>query len=138
MIYERQIIPDIQLDNTEQRPMCISLDGSASMKGPPLDELNKGLKVLQEELQKDEIASSRVQLLIIKMGDEDETEVLVDWTDAINFNAPEIEAMALLQYKAMTLALDKIAEQKIQYKARGYTYNRPWLWLFTDGVPTDE
>ena len=53
-----QIIPDIQLDNnTEQRLPCVLvLDGSASMKGPPIDELNKGLKVLQEELQKDEIA----------------------------------------------------------------------------------
>ena len=72
------------------------------------------------------------------MGDGDETEVLVDWTDAINFNAPEIRANGTTPIgKAMTLALKKIEEQKKQYKARGYTYNRPWLWLFTDGVPTD-
>lgn len=136
-----QIIPDIQLENnTEQRLPCVLvLDGSRSMDGTPIDELNKGLKVLQEELQKDEIASSRVQLLIIRIGDDDKTEVLVDWTDASKFNAPEIRANGTTPIgKGMTLALEKIEEQKGQYAARGITYNRPWLWLFTDGVPTDK
>ena len=47
------------------------------------------------------------------MESEDKTEVLVDWTDAINFNAPEIIANGTTPIgKAMTLALEKIEEQK--------------------------
>ena len=64
--------------------MCIVLDGSGSMEGNPISELNQGLKVLEEEL-KDDTASQRVQLLVIRLGDDDKATILTDWTDAIDF-----------------------------------------------------
>jgi len=60
-------IPDVLLtDNTSQRLPCVLvLDGSGSMadSGAETDairELNKGLKVLEQELKNDDTAAQRV------------------------------------------------------------------------------
>ena len=134
------LIPDIQLsDNTNQRLPCVLvLDGSASMHGDPINELNSGLKVLENELKKDDTAAQRVQLLVIRLGDDAKVEILVDWTDAIDFTAPSINANGNTPLgQAMDLALDKIEEQKENYKNNNIPYNRPWIFLITDGTPTD-
>ena len=136
-----ETIDDIALqDNTSQRLPCVLvLDGSGSMEGNPISELNQGLKTLEEELKKDDTASQRVQLLVIRLGDDDKATILTDWTDAIDFKAPTVEAYGRTPLgKAMELALEKIKEQKVNYKANQIPYNRPWIFLITDGTPTDE
>lgn len=133
-------IPDIVLqDNTNQRLPCILvLDGSSSMSGDPINELNKGLKVLESELKADDVACQRVQLLVIRIGDYDEAEIISDWTDAIDFHAPRISANGTTPLgKGVKLALKKLEEQKKNYKDHQIQYNRPWLFIFTDGEPND-
>jgi uncharacterized protein YegL len=134
-------IPDLTLtDNTSQRLPCVLLiDGSGSMSGQPIDELNAGLKVLEDELKKDDIASQRVQLLVIKFSGDRDVEVLCDWTDAMSFSAPHVTANGLTPMgEAVRLALVKLEEQKARYRANGIAYNRPWVFLITDGQPTDD
>jgi uncharacterized protein YegL len=133
-------IPDVALiDNTSQRlPCALVLDASGSMSGPPISELNKGLRLLELELKSDDIASQRVQLLIIQFGGDDEVRVLGDWTDAMAFTAPSLEASGRTPMgMAVREALNKIQEQKARYDAHGIASNRPWLFLITDGDPTD-
>lgn len=140
-----EIIPDVALvDNTSQRLPCVLvLDGSSSMadRGAETDairELNAGLKVLASELQGDDIASQRVQILVIRLGDDDRVETVLDWTDAMDFEAPTIEANGRTPLgEAMRFALRKIEDQKAQYRDHGISYNRPWLFAITDGLPTD-
>jgi uncharacterized protein YegL len=140
-----ELIPDITLvDNTSQRLPCVLvLDGSASMANSkadtdPIRELNAGLKVLEEELKNDDVASQRVQLLVIRLGGDDNVEVKLDWTDAMDFSAPTIEANGRTPLgSAVRLALQKLEEQKAEYKVHGVSYNRPWIFVITDGVPTD-
>ena len=38
---------------------------------------------------------------------------------------------------AVSLAMAKIEDQKKRYKTNGIPYNRPWLFVMTDGAPTD-
>ena len=131
-------IPDIALtDNTSQRLPCILLlDGSGSMSGDPINQLNAGLRLLEEELKKDDVASQRVQLLVIRFGGD--VEVVTDWTDAMAFAAPPIQSDGLTPMgEAVRLALVKLEEQKLRYRNNGIAYNRPWLFLLTDGSPTD-
>ncbi len=135
-------IPDVALiDNTSQRLPCVLvLDGSGSMTtGDAITQLNAGLKEFEKELKADDIASQRVQILVIRFGGDNVVEVVCDWTDAMDFNAPQVLADGLTPLgAAVTLALAKIEEQKARYRAHGIAYNRPWLFLLTDGEPTDQ
>ena len=134
------IIPDVVLtDNTSQRLPCVLvLDGSGSMAGDSIGELNAGLKILEEELKNDDTAAQRVQLLVVRFGDDDNVDIVADWTDAMDFSAPTLEANGLTPLgKAMLTALDKIEEQKGNYRDHDIPYNRPWVFLITDGEPTD-
>ena len=134
-------IPDVELiDNTSQRLPCILLlDGSGSMAGAPIDELNAGLRVLEEELKKDDIASQRVQLLVIQFSGDRLVTVLSEWTDAMSFSAPHVTAEGSTPMgAAVRVALAELEDQKARYRAHGIPYNRPWIFLITDGQPTDD
>ena len=133
-------IPDVALiDNTSQRlPCALVLDGSGSMGGQKIDKLNAGLQVLEQELKNDPVASQRVQLLVIQFGGDNEVQVVADWTDAMSFTAPQLRANGLTPMgDAVRLAMAKLEEQKARYRSNGIAYNRPWLFLLTDGEPTD-
>jgi uncharacterized protein YegL len=135
-------IPDIPvdfIDNSDQRTLCVLiLDGSGSMAGQKIDALNKGLVSLQNSLQKDTVARGRVRLLILRVGDNNAVTVENDWTDAINFVAPTIEANGTTPLGgALNLAIDKIDEEKNNMKNAGVAYTRPLVWIITDGEPTD-
>ena len=140
------LIPDIQLqDNTDQRLACVLvLDGSTSMmekndEGKSrIDLLNEGLKTFENELKNDDLASTRVQIYVLRIGGNSDVEVVSDWTDAINWTAPQIEANGTTPLGAGAKeALKQIEFQKSKYQANGITYNRPWLILITDGEPND-
>ena len=138
------LIPDLVLqDNTSQRlPCVIIVDGSRSMAGKAIKNLNEGLSVLERELKADDIASMRVQILVIRIGADglrsEHAEVLTDWTDAIDFSAPQITANGMTPLgKGVKLGLKKIEEQKKLYRNNQITYNRPWMFIITDGSPTD-
>ena len=127
------------VDNSDQRTLCVLiLDGSGSMAGQKIDALNAGLVSLQNSLQKDTVARGRVRLLILRVGDNNAVTIESDWTDAINFVAPVIEANGLTPLGgALNLAMDKIDEEKLNMKNAGVAYTRPLVWIITDGEPTD-
>ena len=140
------LIPDIQLqDNTEQRLACVLvLDGSTSMletneQGKTkIELLNNGLKVFEEALKNDDLAASRVQVLVLRIGGNSEVGIVSDWSDAMHWEAPKIEANGMTPLgKGAREALSQIETQKQKYQENGITYNRPWLILITDGEPND-
>ncbi len=134
-------IPDIDfINNSNQRTPCVLiLDGSGSMEGEKIAALNQGLVSLQNSLMKDSVARSRVRLLVLQIGGNNEVEVLNEWTDAINFTAPTVSANGTTPLGgALNMALDKIEEEKNRMKASGVVHTRPLVWIITDGVPTDE
>lgn len=133
-------IPYVEFaDNANERTPCVLvLDCSGSMRGEPIKQLNAGLAALEKELKEDIDASARVQLLIVKAFGKDEIKIESNWTDAMNFTAPTMEAGGLTPLgKAMETALQKIEEQKCLYDSCGVTSKRPWIFLISDGEPTD-
>lgn len=134
------MIPDVALvDNTEQRtPLVLVLDASGSMGGTPIGELNAGLALLEQELKGDSIAAKRVRLLLVQMGGNDQVSTVGDWTDAMDFSAPTLAANGTTPTgQAVALALSKIEDEKRNFKQAGVPYTRPWLFLMSDGQPTD-
>jgi uncharacterized protein YegL len=125
------------VDNPEPRCPCVLLlDTSGSMAGAPIQQLNEGIKEFQNCLQKDELATLRVEVCLINFGP---VNLLQDFVSAGQFVAPELQSASDTPMgSAINLALDKVDERKQTYKANGISYYRPWIFLITDGAPTDE
>ncbi len=123
--------------NPSQRTPCVLLlDTSSSMDGTPIAEVNRGLQALEKALKADPIASVRVQLMVIEFGDS--VRIRTTWTDADQFTAPVLQANGLTPLgEAADRALAEIEQVKQEMKTMGVPYNRPWLFIMTDGAPTD-
>ncbi len=125
-------------ENPEQRCPCILLlDVSGSMNGSPIAQLNAGLSTFRESIQKNELASMRVEVAIITFGSV--VEVKQDFITVDQFNPPVLTSRGGTPMgQAINTALDKLEERKQIYKQAGISYFRPWVFLITDGEPTDE
>ena len=124
------VIPDVALvDNTEQRtPLVLVLDCSGSMAGAAIDQLNEGMRLLEQELKDDAIACKRVRLLVVKFGGHDMAELVGDWQDAMDFTPSVLEATGTTPTgQAVDLALMKIEEEKAAFRQAGVAYTRPRL-----------
>ena len=123
--------------NPEPRCPCILLlDVSGSMSGRPINELNAGLVTFRDELLADPLALKRVELGIVTFGP---VHVEQPFTSAANFFPPILFAQGDTPMgAAITKALDMVEERKREYRANGISYYRPWIFLITDGAPTDE
>ncbi|EFJ5653677.1 VWA domain-containing protein [Escherichia coli] len=123
--------------NPEPRCSCILLlDVSGSMSGRPINELNAGLVTFRDELLADPLALKRVELGIVTFGP---VHVEQPFTSTANFFPPILFAQGDTPMgAAITKALDMVEERKREYRANGISYYRPWIFLITDGAPTDE
>lgn len=123
-------------DNPEPRCPCILLlDTSGSMSGNPISELNDGLKVFEQELKSDGLSAKRVEVAVINFGP---VQIQTDYSAAANFFAPTLAASGGTPMgEAIERAIELLRERKNQYKANGIAYYRPWIFLITDGAPTD-
>lgn len=124
--------------NPEPRCPCVLLlDTSGSMGGDPIEQLNEGLRLFQAELQGDALAAKRVEVAVFTFGGK--VDKVVDFVSAGSFAAPVLKADGLTPMgEAIVKALDALDERKKAYKAGGVSYYRPWVFLMTDGEPTDE
>lgn len=124
--------------NPEPRAACVLLlDRSGSMSGSAIDQLNEGIRLLCEELQRDEIARNRVELSIVSFGDSVTTDL--DFQSISTVSPPVLQASGSTPMgPAIRLGIEAIANRKSVYKANGIKYFRPWLFLLTDGAPTDD
>lgn len=124
-------------ENPEPRCPCILLlDTSGSMSGAPINALNEGIKVFKEELNRDELAAKRVEIAIISF--DSSVNVVQDFVTADQFEPTELTASGLTQMgAAIEKALDIISNRKSLYRNNGITYYRPWVFMITDGAPTD-
>ncbi len=126
-----------ETSNPEPRCPCVLLlDTSGSMSGVPITELNDGLRIFKDTLSKDELAMSRIEISIITFGP---VKIEQDFVVASEFIPPSLHASdATPMGSAIKLALDRLDERKKIYKENGISYYRPWVFLITDGAPTDE
>jgi uncharacterized protein YegL len=124
-------------DNPEPRcPCLLLLDASGSMSGTPISELNAGLVTFKDELAADSLAVKRVEVAVITFGP---VKVESSFHTAPNFFPPHLQASGDTPMgAAIKQGLDMIKQRKEEYKANGISYYRPWIFLITDGAPTDE
>ena len=101
-----------------------------------IGELNGGLQAYKSSLTEDPLAVKRVEVSVITFGDRVET--VCDFTTVENFVPPMLYAKGETPMGAAIMAgLDALEQRKQSYKINRINYYRPWVFLLTDGEPTD-
>ncbi len=123
-------------DNPEPRcPCLLLLDTSVSMRGRRIDELNAGLIAFNDELMSDSLAAKRVEIGVLGFGP---VQAISDFTTADYFVPPNLSVTGDTPMgAAITQGLEMVRQRKEVYKSNGVAYYRPWIFLITDGGPTD-
>jgi len=113
------------------------LDTSGSMsEDNKINALNDGLKLFKEEISNDNLARKRVDLAVLTFGNE--VNLMHDFSSIDNFDSPVLEADGTTPMgDAILEAISKVKERKKLYKNTGIDYYRPWIFMITDGEPTD-
>lgn len=123
-------------DNPEPRcPVVLLLDNSGSMQGRKLDALNAGLRDFQTDLRGDPLAAARCEIAVISFGP---VRQVMDFTSAEHFVAPHLKAEGSTPMgEAITTGLELLRRRKELIRQGGVGLYRPWVFLITDGGPTD-
>jgi len=123
-------------ENPEPRcPCLLLLDTSGSMAGQPIAELNAGLRAFYEELQGDSLASKRVEVALVSFGP---VRVISNFNTVDYFLDPTLVAEGDTPLgEAIRQGIDLVKKRKEEYRANGISFYRPWIFLITDGSPTD-
>lgn len=139
-------------DNPEPRcAVVLLLDTSGSMEGEAIAELNEGLRAFERALKGDRLASLRVEVAVIAFGGKARALDVRNGTDAPVFDAenafvtvdrfepPVLPAHGSTPMgEAVRQGIALLNERKALYRRNGIDYFRPWMFLISDGEPTDE
>jgi len=124
-------------ENPEPRCPCVLLlDTSGSMQGNSIDELNRGLQAFREELFSDSLSMKRVEIAVITFGP---VSVMQEFTTADNLRPIQLEAAGDTPLgAAVGRGLSLLKQRKEVLRTNGIKLFRPWIFLLTDGAPTDQ
>ncbi|HEY3329275.1 MAG TPA: VWA domain-containing protein [Capsulimonadaceae bacterium] len=128
-------------EDTGGEPRCavvILTDVSASMAGEPIAQLNAGLAEFQRALADDPLASRRCEVALVKFGGT--VEIVQDFAVASTLpTLPTLRAGGNTPMgEAIVKAADMLATKKAAYRSEGRAQYRPWIFMITDGQPTDD
>ena len=116
-------------------PCAVLVDTSGSMSGAMAD-LNRGLEDLRAEIMSNDEARGKVELCVIRF--DDAVQIAHPFTSAYDYVSPELDCGGMTcMYEAVDVAIGEIQERRRQYKSRGVSSYKPFVFLLTDGGAND-
>lgn len=124
-------------ENPEPRCPCVLLlDTSSSMGGAPIGALNNGMRAFKASLSEDPVASRRVEIAVVTFSST--VDIVQDFVTVDQFEPPALAADGSTSMgQGIETALDLVEGRKSLYRRNGIAYYRPWVFMITDGAPTD-
>ena len=129
--------PRVAAPGEPQLACVLLLDTSGSMSGDPINSLNRAINDFKQQTSMDDLAQKRVDIAIIQF--DDHASVVQDFTpisqmEPVNLTAGGCTAMG----EGINLAIDKVKERNRFYASLGTPCFKPWIFMITDGAPTDD
>ncbi len=128
--------PRIAAANEPHLACVLLLDTSGSMAGDAINSLNKSINNFKEQLAKDAMAMKRVDVCIITF--DDAPTVVQEFTPICEMEPVTLTAGGLTAMgAAINVAIDKVKDRNRFYAEQGTPCFKPWIFMITDGAPTD-
>lgn len=134
--------PALKEGNRDPRVACaLLLDTSSSMgshtpSGVPIEQLNRGYEAFCEDIKEDPLARKRTEVVVVTFGGS--AQIAVPFQEGRDLVPQVFSATGNTPMgAALDIALDQVVARKQEYKDAGLEYFRPWIFLITDGAPTD-
>jgi len=122
--------------NTERRCPVILLQDTSTSMASSIAKVNDGLQLLRQDLLNDRLAAQRVEIAVITFGP---VRLIQDFVTVDRWLPPRLHAEGPTPMgEALQFAIKQLKIRKRAYREAGIPYYRPWIWLVTDGEPTDK
>ncbi len=122
----------------EKHVACaVLVDTSDSMKnGNAIGQVNEGIRLLIDQIMNDSQAQGVVDLCIIEFNSD--VSVVHPFAPISKVEVAPLKARGMTSLnQAILTGLDLVEERRSLYKTTSTLAWRPWLFLITDGLPTD-
>lgn len=124
-------------------PLALLLDVSESMgtsnngRRPAIDQLNEGLLELKRALGADDLARRRVEPAVVTFGGS--VKVRSGFVPVANWEPPRLSAGGSTPMgAAIHTGIGLVRQRRREIAADGLASFKPWMFLITDGSPTDD
>lgn len=129
------IIPEVDQtvnDSLTRVAVCLCLDTSGSMAGSRIQKLQEGLNHFKQDLMKDIYAYKAADLAIVSF--DSNARIELPFTPMENVVMPHLSAKGMTNLgEGVLLALEQLERRKQYYKENAISYNRPLLFIMSDG-----
>jgi len=112
------------------------LDTSGSMSGEPIESLNRALSEFKDKVSMDEMAQKRVDIAIVEFNSS--ARVVQDFTPILHMSPVSLQATGVTAMgEGINMAIDMVKQRNRFYNSMGTPAFKPWIFMITDGAPTD-
>ncbi|MFF2549934.1 VWA domain-containing protein [Nocardia sp. NPDC058058] len=117
-------------------PVCLLIDVSGSMYGPPIDAMNRMLPGLRRSILADPVACARVRLTLIAFASEAHT--VMPPTDVPRARIPFLQAGGATNFRAAFERAHATLTDGIRARDTAIRGRRPVVYFLSDGGDTGE